>query len=105
MKLLTRCALTLAYAWSAVVLGAAGSGSSTGDISKVDSSVRVEAGQQAGDVSTVNGSLTLRHGVRVGGGLENVSRATRRREVSRRRLRAAQAEQAPRRRARSAGCP
>ncbi len=104
MKLLTRCALTLAYAWSAVVLGAAGSGSSAGDISKVNGRVRVEAGQQAGDVSTVNGSLTLRHGVRVGG-LENVSRATRRREVSRRRLRAAQAEQAPRRRARSAGCP
>jgi DUF4097 and DUF4098 domain-containing protein YvlB len=46
---------TLAYAFSAVVLGSAAGP----DISKVNGSVRLEAGQVAGDVSTVNGSVTI----------------------------------------------
>ena len=44
---------TLVFAFSAVALGAAG------DISKVNGSIDVAAGQQAGDVSTVNGSITV----------------------------------------------
>lgn len=77
---------TLVFAFSAVALGSAG------DISKVNGSIDVAAGQQAGDVSTVNGSiviaedavvsegvnavngkLTLRRGARVEGRLENVN--------------------------------
>lgn len=58
MKYLTRCALTLGYAWSAVVLGATAAPPGA-DISKVNGSVRVEAGQAAGDLSTVNGSVTV----------------------------------------------
>ena len=54
---------TLAFAFSAVALGAAG------DISKVNGSIDVAADQQAGDVSTVNGSIT----VGSGGGRFNVS--------------------------------
>ena len=58
---------TLVFAFSAVALGAAG------DVSKVNGSIDVAAGQQAGDVSTVNGKLTLRRGARVEGRLENVN--------------------------------
>jgi len=47
---------TLAFAFSAVALGA------SADISKVNGSIVVEAGQQAGDVSTVNGSITVGRG-------------------------------------------
>jgi len=43
----------LLYAVSAVALG------STGNISKVNSSITLAPGQQAGDVSTVNGSITI----------------------------------------------
>jgi len=79
---------TLVFAFSAVALGSAG------DISKVNGSIDVAAGQQAGDVSTVNGAvvlaeaavvsegvstvngkLTLRRGARVEGLLENVNGA------------------------------
>jgi len=62
MRFLTRCMLAIAYAYSAVVLGAA----AAGDISKVNGSIKVEDGQQAGDVSTVNGSVTIGVGARVG---------------------------------------
>jgi DUF4097 and DUF4098 domain-containing protein YvlB len=58
VKNLMRYAATLAYAFSAVALGA-----TVGqDISKVNGSVRLEAGQLAGDVSTVNGSVTIERG-------------------------------------------
>jgi hypothetical protein len=50
---------TLAFAFSAVALGA------SADISKVNGSIVVEAGQQAGDVSTVNGSITVGRGSQV----------------------------------------
>jgi len=56
---MTRYLATLLFAFSAVALG------SSGNISKVNSSITVEAGQQAGDVSTVNGSITVRDGARV----------------------------------------
>jgi len=56
---MTRYLATLLFAFSAVALG------STGNISKVNSSITVEAGQQAGDVSTVNGSITIHEGARV----------------------------------------
>jgi predicted acyltransferase (DUF342 family) len=65
MKSIARYTLALGYAWSAVVLG---SSVSVGDVSKVNGSVRVEAGQQAGDVSTVNGSVTIG----AGAGVEDV---------------------------------
>jgi DUF4097 and DUF4098 domain-containing protein YvlB len=55
MNIGIRYIATLAYAFSAVALGAAAGP----DISKVNGSVRVEAGQVAGDVSTVNGSVTI----------------------------------------------
>ena len=55
MKYRIRAIATLAYAFSAVALGAAAGP----DISKVNGSVRLEAGQVAGDVSTVNGSVTV----------------------------------------------
>jgi DUF4097 and DUF4098 domain-containing protein YvlB len=48
-----RYVATLFYAFSAVALGA------TGNISKVNGSIDVDAGQQAGDVSTVNGSISI----------------------------------------------
>jgi DUF4097 and DUF4098 domain-containing protein YvlB len=48
-----RYVATLLYAFSAVALGA------TGNISKVNGSIDVDAGQQAGDVSTVNGSISI----------------------------------------------
>jgi hypothetical protein len=54
MKTRTRCLLTLAYAWSAVALGAAAGQS----IGKQNGSITIEAGQEVGDVSTVNGSVT-----------------------------------------------
>jgi DUF4097 and DUF4098 domain-containing protein YvlB len=50
---MTRYLATLLFACSAVALG------STGNISKVNSSIMVERGQQAGDVTTVNGSITV----------------------------------------------
>jgi DUF4097 and DUF4098 domain-containing protein YvlB len=56
---MTRYLATLLFAFSAVALGSAG------DISKVNSSITVEAGQQAGDVSTVNGSIVIREDARV----------------------------------------
>lgn len=65
MKLVTRCALTLAYAWSAVALGSTAA-TSLGNVSKVNGSVRIEAGQQAGSVSTVNGSVTIGADARTG---------------------------------------
>jgi DUF4097 and DUF4098 domain-containing protein YvlB len=55
MRPLTRRALTLVYAWSAVALGS----TSQGDVSKVNGSVRLESGEVARDVSTVNGSVTV----------------------------------------------
>jgi hypothetical protein len=48
-----RYVATLLFAYSAVALGA------TGNISKVNGSIDVDAGQQAGDVSTVNGSIRI----------------------------------------------
>jgi DUF4097 and DUF4098 domain-containing protein YvlB len=51
--------VTLMFAFSAVALG------SSGNISKVNGSVTVEAGQQAGDVETVNGSITIGEDARV----------------------------------------
>jgi len=50
---------TMIFAFSAVALGAAG------DISSVNGSIDVAAGQQAGDVSTVNGSITVGTGGQV----------------------------------------
>ena len=50
---------TLAYAFSAVALGG------TTDISKVNGSIVIEAGQSAGDVETVNGSVSIGRGARV----------------------------------------
>jgi DUF4097 and DUF4098 domain-containing protein YvlB len=49
----------LLYAVSAVAIG------STGNISKVNSSITLEPGREAGDVSTVNGSVTIGSGARV----------------------------------------
>ena len=48
-----RYVATLVFAFSAVALGA------SGNISKVNSSIRIDDGGQAGDVSTVNGSITI----------------------------------------------
>ena len=48
MNFVTRSILTIAFAFSAVVLGDAAN--AAGDISKVNGSVRVEPGQQVGDV-------------------------------------------------------
>jgi hypothetical protein len=48
-----RYLLTLLFAFSAVALGA------TGNISKVNGSISIEAGQEAGDVETVNGSINV----------------------------------------------
>jgi len=65
-----RYAATLAYAFSAVALGA------SIDISKINGSIVVEAGQQVqvrDGASAVNGELTLRKGARVGGKLDNVN--------------------------------
>ncbi|MCM2310767.1 MAG: hypothetical protein NDI84_05115 [Steroidobacteraceae bacterium] len=56
---MTRYLFTLLFAFSAVAFGA------TGNISKVNSSISVDAGQQAGDVSTVNGSITIHEDARV----------------------------------------
>ena len=54
-----RYVATLLYAFSAVALG------SSGNLSKINSSIEVDAGQQAGDVSTVNGSITIGSEARV----------------------------------------
>jgi DUF4097 and DUF4098 domain-containing protein YvlB len=64
MNFLTRCLLTLGFAFGAVLFGDAAGAAE--DISKVNGSVKVEAGQQAGDVDTVNGSITVGAGARVG---------------------------------------
>jgi DUF4097 and DUF4098 domain-containing protein YvlB len=64
MKFLTRCILTLIYAYSAVALGAATT--SLGNVSRVNGSVTIEQGQQAGTVSTVNGSVHIGTDARVG---------------------------------------
>ena len=48
-----RYVATFLFAFSAVALGA------SGNISKVNSSIRVDDGGQAGDVSTVNGSISI----------------------------------------------
>jgi len=56
---MTRYLATLLFAFSAVAIG------SSGNISKVNSSITVERGQQAGDVSTVNGSITVGDDARV----------------------------------------
>ena len=64
MNFVTRCALTVLFAFSAVVLGDAAQAAD--DISKVNGSVKVEPGQQVGDVSTVNGSVTIGVGARAG---------------------------------------
>jgi DUF4097 and DUF4098 domain-containing protein YvlB len=50
---MTRYLATLLFAFSAVALGSAV------NISKVNGSIDVEAGQEAGDVQTVNGSITI----------------------------------------------
>jgi DUF4097 and DUF4098 domain-containing protein YvlB len=65
MKFLTRCILTILYAYSAVALGAASA--SIGNVSRVNGSVTIEQGQQAGEVSTVNGSVSVGADARVGG--------------------------------------
>jgi DUF4097 and DUF4098 domain-containing protein YvlB len=57
MKFPTRCLLALAYAYSAVALGAASAGNVS--ISRVNGGVELEAGQQAAKVSTVNGSVRI----------------------------------------------
>mgnify|MGYP003508936993 CR=1 FL=1 len=62
MNFVTRCALTILFAFSAVVLGDAAQAAN--DISKVNGSVKIEPGQQVGDVSTVNGSVTIGAGAR-----------------------------------------
>lgn len=62
MNFVTRCALTVLFAFAAVVLGA--SAHAAEDISKVNGSVKVEPGQQVGDVDTVNGSVTIGAGAR-----------------------------------------
>jgi DUF4097 and DUF4098 domain-containing protein YvlB len=54
-----RYAAVLLYAVSAVALGA------SENISKVNGSIEVEAGQQAGDVSSVNGSISVGREARV----------------------------------------
>jgi DUF4097 and DUF4098 domain-containing protein YvlB len=54
-----RYAAVLLYAYAAVALGA------TVDISKVNGSIEVDAGQQAGNVSTVNGSIRVGSDARV----------------------------------------
>jgi hypothetical protein len=64
MNFVTRCAMTLGFAFSAVVMG--DSAHAAADISKVNGSVRVEAGQQVGDVDTVNGSVTIGAGAHAG---------------------------------------
>jgi len=62
MNYLTRCILTLGFAFGAVLAGDAAHAAT--DISKVNGSVKVEPGEQAGDVSTVNGSVTIGVGAR-----------------------------------------
>jgi hypothetical protein len=57
MNYLTRCALTLGFATGAVLLG--DTVHAADSISKVNGSIRVEAGQQVGGVSSVNGSVTI----------------------------------------------
>jgi hypothetical protein len=64
MNFITRCILTVAFAFSAVALGDAAHAAD--DLSKVNGSVKVEPGQQAGDVDTVNGSVTIGAGARAG---------------------------------------
>jgi hypothetical protein len=64
MNFVTRCILTVAFAFSAVVFGDAAHAAD--DISKVNGSVKVEPGQQAGHVDTVNGSVTIGAGARAG---------------------------------------
>ncbi len=64
MNFVTRCALTVLFAFSAVVLGDAAQAAD--DISKVNGSVKIEPGQQVGDVSTVNGSVIIGAGARAG---------------------------------------
>ena len=64
MNFVTRCALTVLFAFAAVVLGA--SAHAAENISKVNGSVKVEPGQQVGDVDTVNGSVTIGAGARAG---------------------------------------
>ena len=64
MNFVTRSILTLAFAFSAVVLGDAANAAD--DISKVNGSVKVEPGQQVGNVDTVNGSVTIGAGARAG---------------------------------------
>jgi len=64
MNFVTRCALTVLFAFSAVVLGDAARAAD--DISKVNGSVKIEPGQQVGDVGTVNGSVTIGPGARAG---------------------------------------
>ncbi len=55
-----RYVAALAYAFSAVAVGAAA------DISRVNGSVTVADGQQAGEVSTVNGSIAIGRAARAG---------------------------------------
>jgi DUF4097 and DUF4098 domain-containing protein YvlB len=62
MNYVTRCVLTIGFAFGAVLVGDAAQAAA--DISKVNGSVKVEPGQQAGDVSTVNGSVTIGAGAR-----------------------------------------
>ena len=64
MNFVTRCTLTVLFAFAAVVLGA--SAHAAENISKVNGSVKVEPGQQVGDVDTVNGSVTIGAGARAG---------------------------------------
>jgi DUF4097 and DUF4098 domain-containing protein YvlB len=58
---MTRYLASLLLAYSAVALGSAA------DISKVNTSINVEAGREAGDVETVNGSITIGSDARVRG--------------------------------------
>jgi DUF4097 and DUF4098 domain-containing protein YvlB len=64
MNFVTRCILTVAFAFAAVVFGDAAHAADA--ISKVNGSVKVEPGQQVGDVDTVNGSVTIGAGARAG---------------------------------------
>jgi DUF4097 and DUF4098 domain-containing protein YvlB len=57
MNFVTRCALTLGFAFAAVVIGDAAHAADS--ISKLNGSIKVEPGQQVGNVDTVNGSVTI----------------------------------------------
>ena len=65
MNFVTRCALTVGYAWSAVALGASAA-DAMADVSKVNGSITLGAGAQAGDdVGALSGTIMPLPRVRV----------------------------------------